>query len=556
MLRTRLIASVTSGIVLGAVFASALCIANFGENFIEPWRVDPSQPAPITLRLPRMTVRTFDSEHGAEFATVTPTIPRGSLVRDASLATMVRIYERDRRPPRPEYLAAQWFVYFLLVQLIVTFLRRGGTSPGALLRTQVGLLLLALAFLVGAKAVLLFSDAPAFVLPVAAVPLWAARFVDRRTAVLVGGVVSFLVCSLVFFDPIVGVVYLVTCLTAPLVVRRRNRSLWLLAGGCIGGLAGATVYVAAKEIFDGFVLATEIAARERSGPVATLAGGIASGMLAFVFQPIVARALGIVSRGQLLNLTDVERPLLKKMAAEAHGSWEHARAMANLAEEAAASIHADPLLTRVGAYYHDLGKTCQAKYFVENLAPGERSPHEDLDPDVSADAIMAHVIEGTRILREGGIPEPVVEFAYTHHGTSVIEYFWNKCQKQGNPRKLKEDAFRYPGMTPRTKETAILMLIDSIEAGARTVEPPSRAGFEELVRRVVFSKLHQGQLDHSGLTLGDLHVLTMQIVDTLCSVYHSRIRYPWQDAKEGAEPPARPTPNGTPAAPLTAPTQT
>jgi putative nucleotidyltransferase with HDIG domain len=275
-------------------------------------------------------------------------------------------------------------------------------------------------------------------------------------------------------------------------------------------------------------------------------GGISAGLVAFVMQPMVARLLGVVSRNQLMNLADLDQPLLKKMAAEAPGSWEHSRAMANLAEGAAAAIHADAQLTRIGAYYHDLGKTCQAKYFVENLAPGERTPHENLEPEVSADAIMAHVIEGTRILREGGIPEPVVEFAYTHHGTSVIEFFWHKCLQQGNPRGLHEDAFRYPGMTPRTKETAILMLIDSIEAGARTVDPPSREGFEEMVRRVVFVKLRQGQLDDSGLTVEDLRVLANQITDTLCSVYHSRIRYPWQDkdkdkdkGKDRESPPPR-----------------
>jgi putative nucleotidyltransferase with HDIG domain len=220
------------------------------------------------------------------------------------------------------------------------------------------------------------------------------------------------------------------------------------------------------------------------------------------------------------------------MARDAPGSWEHARAMANLAEAAASSIGADALLTRVGAYYHDLGKTCQCKYFIENLDPGETSPHEGLDPDVSADAIMAHVVEGVRILRGGRTPEPVVEFAYTHHGTSVIEYFWHKCVRLGNPKKLGEDAFRYPGMKPRTKETAILMLVDSIEAGARTVDPPSREGFEKLVERVMFSKMKQGQLDDAGLTMEEMRVLANRLVDTLCSVYHSRIRYPWQDEEQ------------------------
>src|SRR6516164_2040443 len=128
-----------------------------------------------------------------------------------------------------------------------------------------------------------------------------------------------------------------------------------------------------------------------------------------IFREGAERALGHVSRDRLLDLTDLEQPLLRKMAAEAPGSWEHARAMANLAEASAAAIGADALLTRVGAYYHDLGKTVQPKYFVENLGPSERSPHEDLEPEISADAIMAHVVMGANILRKGGIPEPVVE---------------------------------------------------------------------------------------------------------------------------------------------------
>jgi cyclic-di-AMP phosphodiesterase PgpH len=233
-------------------------------------------------------------------------------------------------------------------------------------------------------------------------------------------------------------------------------------------------------------------------------------------------------------LTDLEQPLLRKMAQEAPGSWEHSRAMANLAEAAAAAIGADTLLTRVGAYYHDLGKTIQPKYFVENLAPGERSPHEDLEPDVSADAIMAHVVQGTKILRGGGVPEPVVEFAYTHHGTQVIEYFWHKCKERKNPKNLGEDFFRYPGMKPQTKETAILMLVDSIEAASRTIVPPERAKFDEMVQRILLTKLRSGQIDDSGLTLEDLRTIAAKMTDTLVNMFHGRIKYPWQK-EESAE---------------------
>jgi hypothetical protein len=184
---------------------------------------------------------------------------------------------------------------------------------------------------------------------------------------------------------------------------------------------------------------------------------------------------------------------------------------------------------------------------------GERSPHEELEPEVSADAIMTHVVLGTKILRDGRIPEPVVEFAYTHHGTQVVEFFWHKCKAAGNPRGLTQEYFRYPGMKPQTKETAILMLVDSIEAASRTIFPPEQKKFEEMIQRVVFMKLGSGQLDESGLTIEDLRIVTTRMSTTLVNLYHGRIKYPWQrDAakeagKEGAKD-AEKTPVG-PATP-------
>ena len=147
---------------------------------------------------------------------------------------------------------------------------------------------------------------------------------------------------------------------------------------------------------------------------------------------------------------------------------------------------------------------------------------------------MAHVVVGTKLLRDGGIPEPVVEFAYTHHGTQVVEFFFNKCQQQGNPKKLDASHFRYPGMKPQTKETAILMLVDSIEAASRTIDPPEREAFENMIQRIIFTKLKQGQLDDSGLDMSDLRVLTKRMADTLVNMHHHRIKYQWQ-AKRAEE---------------------
>jgi putative nucleotidyltransferase with HDIG domain len=540
MLRTRLVAGVTSGVVLSAVFATALSVVNFCDALVEPWRVDPELPAPVTLHLPRTLTRAIDRRSGLpQLGALPSTVDRGTTVSDPTLAALVRGYERSRRPPRTAHVAAQWMVYFVLMVFATAYLRRVSAKVGELLHTQVALLGLSLIFLFFVKGLALFSNFPALSLPVALVPLLASLYVDRRTGSMVAVLMSLFTSSIVVYDPIVSVVYLITSCCAALSFKHatRKRNVFLIVSGALSGLLGAFVYVATKEIFDGFDLQQELALGLRSGPVASLAAGCTAGVIAFALQPLSSRIFGVVTRTQLLNLTDLEQPLLKRMMHEAPGSWEHSRAMANLAEAAAAAIGADALLTRVGAYYHDLGKTCQPKYFIENLGRGERSPHEDLEPNVSADAIMAHVVEGTRILRDGHVPEAVIEFSYTHHGTSIIEYFWHKCLAQGNPRHLTEDAFRYPGMRPRTRETAILMLIDSIEAGARTVEPPTRDKFLEMVQRVVFVKMQQGQLDESGVTVTDIRTLSLHITEALVNAYHKRVRYPWQDAVERGEAP-------------------
>ena len=557
MFRTRLIAGPMAGLVLSAVFATVATLVHSGDTVIEPLRVDPARPAPVTLRLP--PVLRADPTDDGRLHVWRPVVPRGSVVEDPELARLVVAYEAQRRPPGPWQLAALWLVYWLIGAMTTTSLRSLAPGRGALLRTQVGLASLFLVLLLAAKAFLLLTPLPVYVIPVAAVPLWVALYLDRLSAFAVGLTSSLLAATLVQLDPAALAVFVAASLSAVLTFRDRKHPVTLAVPvGIYAALAAAGTLVAARTVLDGgFDVVADLADPRRSEVLAAAAGGALAGLAGYALHPLAVVALGAVSRSRLQELTDLDQPLLRKMAREAPGSWEHARAMANLAEQAASAIGADALLTRVGAYYHDLGKTVQPEYFIENLQVGQQSPHEDLPPEVSADAIMAHVVEGTRILREGGIPEPVVEFAYTHHGTSVIEYFWHKCQAAGNPDKLPRSAFRYPGMKPRTRETAILMIVDAVEAASRTVDDPNRDKFEQLVLRIVWGKLRQGQLDDSGLTMADLHVIVDRLVDTLCNVYHHRIKYPWQvhadrsatpgeDAPRGNGPSASPEPDETP----------
>jgi putative nucleotidyltransferase with HDIG domain len=513
-------------IVAGALF-TAVCVGDLYVGWLAPHF---GAPAPVTLRVPYGPRIVRDGPR-MTYEHTRIVVPRGAILRESSDDHRIAFaYESLRRPPSLGRLLSIFTIYVFACLMLTAYLRRFGQSRARLVRTQAGILALVFGSLVLAKGLLLFTALPEYWLPMAALPMWVALVFDRRTAFLVEIAVAFVAASLMRFDILLLCVLLVRGTSATLFFfNRKHPRQQMIIVGSLAGLAGAVGYIALTMLFEGrFDLAGDFMKGLGSNVVACIGGGVLAGILARALRDPAERLMGHVSREKLLDLTDLEQPLLKKMATEAPGSWEHARAMANLAEASAAAIHADALLTRVGAYYHDLGKTIQPKYFIENLGPNERSPHEDLEPDVSADAIMAHVVLGTKILRDGKIPEPVVEFAYTHHGTQLVEYFWHKCREQGNPKALSEDHFRYPGMKPQTKETAILMLVDSIEAASRTILPPDHKKFEEMIQRIIFTKLGAGQLDESGLTIEDLRMMTSRMASTLVNMYHGRVKYPWQ----------------------------
>jgi putative nucleotidyltransferase with HDIG domain len=538
--------------VLSAVFALLFTLVGVFDAFIPGWTPTLGRETPIALRVPystRITRSTDTAEPHLSFDQTRVLIPPRTLLTEANDDHRVAFaHESLRRPPRGSKIAAYAAINLAMGLMLTAYLRTFGHSRMRLLRTQLGIFVVMLLTLGSAKLMLLFTSLPEYWVPEAAAALWIALSLDRRTALLVNIVLAVLLASLLRYDVLLLFVLLARGMAATVLFFSVKQPRQMLSAGFLAGVTSALVYGAAKVVYDGaFPVLKDLGAGLDSYLLACTGGGTLAGLAALLLREPVERLLGHVSRDQLFLLSDLEQPLLQKMAREAPGSWEHARAMANLAEAAASAIGADALLTRVGAYYHDLGKTTQPKFFVENLTHGESTPHAGLAPEVSADAIMAHVVLGTKILREGGIPEAVVEFAYTHHGTQVVEFFWLKCLEQGNPKGLTEAHFRYPGMKPQTKETAILMLVDSIEAASRTIDPPERDRFEAMIQRIIFTKLKSGQLDESGLTMTDLRILTQRMADTLVNVYHSRIKYPWQ--KQPDPPPARPTPLLPPASP-------
>jgi len=258
---------------------------------------------------------------------------------------------------------------------------------------------------------------------------------------------------------------------------------------------------------------------------------LGNSVFSFIFVlgvlPLLENFFGVVTNIRLLELSDTNHPLLKKLNLEAPGTYLHSLIVANLAESAAENIGANSLLARVGAYFHDIGKISKAEYFVENQLY-RKDRHKALTPTMSKLVIINHVKEGVELARKYRLPQPVIDFISQHHGTSLISYFYHQATKDLTEKEKEEmkDEFRYPGPKPQTKETAIVLLADSIEAASRVLEEPTPSRIRELVKEIIRVKLEDGQLDESGLSLKELEKIEEVFIRLLTALFHARIEYP------------------------------
>ena len=256
-----------------------------------------------------------------------------------------------------------------------------------------------------------------------------------------------------------------------------------------------------------------------------------AGCFMTVLLPFVERLFGVLTDLSLLELGDITHPLLQELVRRAPSTYNHSLTVGSIAEAAADAIGARGLLCRVGAYFHDIGKMLKPGYFVENQGK-EGSRHEGLVPAMSTLVIIAHIKDGADLARQHHLPQPIIDMIEQHHGTMLMEYFYDRAHTQQaadpNGSEIDENLFRYPGPRPQTKEAAVLMLADAVESASRTLVDPTPARIEGLVRDLAQRRLQGEQFDESGLTLRELGTIERSLVMSVASIYHGRLKYPDQ----------------------------
>ncbi len=414
-----------------------------------------------------------------------------------------------------------WLGVFLLVlletaifsRLLYRFNRASG-FPNNMKLALVSLLLVATVL----ARLLIIEPLSPYIIPVAALGMTVAVILNARSALLLVALTSLNIGLLTDLDMRYAIVALVVgALSLYLVSRVSQRAGLMGAGFATMGIAALTIF--SVEMFTESSLGAALQQAAWG-----LANGVLAGALTVLILLILDTVFNLTTPLRLLELSNPAQPLLKRLLQVAPGTYNHSIQMGNLAEAAAEAIGANPLLARVGAYYHDVGKTVRPEYFVENQMYVD-NPHNRLNPNLSKLAITAHVRDGEHLARLYGLPQPVVDIIKQHHGTSVLAFFYHKAL-ESTKDAVYEESYRYEEQKPRSKEASIVMLADSVEAAARAMQNPTRRKLQGMIQEVVKQKIEDGQLDESDLTQGDLHKIRDSFDMSLRGLVGHRIAYP------------------------------
>ena len=359
------------------------------------------------------------------------------------------------------------------------------------------------------------------------VVILAAVLISTRSAVSFGAFISFLIVTVLtskqaFFTETAfmqAVASITGGIFAAALLRKVSQRAALILAGLLASVPGVVLQVI---LWKANLVASSAVFSNMGWAVA---GGLISGIVAVGLLPALESIFKITTPAKLLELSDPNHPLLKRLLMEAPGTYHHSLYVGNLAEAACEAVGANSLLARVGAYYHDVGKLKNPMYFVENQRAGI-NPHDNMDPGMSAQVIMNHVDAGTELLSKYNIPTEIKRIAQQHHGNTPVAYFYHKAKKaeNGNAADIKD--FRYPCPRPDTKESAIVMLADTVEAAMRTLEDPLGQEMFGFIQKLIQSKYDDGQLDLTPLTRRDMTLIAQAFADVYGGMLHNRIKYP------------------------------
>ena len=358
-----------------------------------------------------------------------------------------------------------------------------------------------------------------YLVPLAVFPIIIRTFFDSRTAIFMLFVITLIIG---FYAPN-NYEYILVQFSAGVVavfsLNKIHRRVHLVKAMFLVMFTYWFVYSALNLIFEGSIL------NFNYNMMKWFAMSSVFILLVYPMVYIFEKLFGFISDVTLIELSDSNQPLLRKLAEEAPGTFQHSLLIANLAEEVILKIGGNPFLVRAGALYHDIGKISKPNFFIENQAIG-MNPHDDLNYIKSAELIIDHVKNGVTMAHKYKLPEPVIEFIATHHGTTKANYFFLK-QKQENPDKITpEESFIYPGPLPKSKEATVVMLIDGIEAASRSLKEKTHLNFKELINKMIDDKIKTNQLDNSLLTFSDVNIIKETLLNKLINIYHIRIEYP------------------------------
>jgi putative nucleotidyltransferase with HDIG domain len=362
-------------------------------------------------------------------------------------------------------------------------------------------------------------------LPVGAVLI--AILIDKELAILSSMIMSSLIAVFAGRSiPYIIILLFGSIIAVQITTGIAHRWKFLMAGVLIGAAnVFAVITISLLNLYSLENLSFKIIGYQALG---AFTSGIACAVIADIYMPILEKIFNITTDFRLLELSDLNNPLLKLMVTEAPGTYHHSIMVSNMAEDAAAAIHANPLLAKVGGYFHDVGKITKPEYFVENTWFENESRHEKLFPTMSNLVITAHVKDGINLARKYRLPEVILDIIGEHHGTSLVYYFYKKAEKvsiaEGN--EISETDFRYTGPKPRSKEAGIIMLADATEAASHTLIKPTPGKIEDLVKDITNERIKDGQLDDCGLTLRDISTIKERFTHILTGILHKRIEYP------------------------------